>query len=549
MNAKQVGRFRSREEQLAAAGKVLGVVVFLMTLGWSGPDDLPAEAQRLAAVTLLMAVLWLSQAIPIAATALIPLIAFPLMGIQTADTVSKSYINANVFLFLGGFLIALGIEKWNLHRRMALHIVRILGSSLRRVVLGFMLATAFLSMWISNTASTLLMLPIALALLTSINDVVIGDGEGTPDELDASGDIQDPVVARLSVVLMLGIAYAASIGGFTSLVGTPTNVQFVQIWSDRFPEAPAISAGQWMTAVLPCGVLMIICTWGALICKLPELSSAHQLDRSFFSARLRKLGRPRREELSILAVFIATATLWIFRTPLKVSMGEPLLPGWGIYVEQWLIQMGSDPEFASSAVHDSTVAIAMAVLMFFIPARRNEATGKMEYLMDWKTAETKLPWGILLLIGGGFALAKAFSDTGLAQWTGDRFAVAVADWPLWLLVASSCFLMTFLTEFTSNVATVSALLPILAGTAIAIGVDPRLIMIPATISTSCAFMLPIATPPNAIVFGSGKIQMGQMATYGIVLNLLGVVLITATTFFLLVPQLGISLSGLPDWAK
>jgi solute carrier family 13 (sodium-dependent dicarboxylate transporter), member 2/3/5 len=211
-----------------------------------------------------------------------------------------------------------------------------------------------------------------------------------------------------------------------------------------------------------------------------------------------------------------------------------------------LVSLGSETSFAERAFHDSTVAIAMALLMFFLPARRNEE-GETEYLMDWKTAE-RLPWGILLLFGGGFALAGAFNDSGLAQWVGDRFAATVVGWPIWALVAAVCLLLTFLTEFTSNVATVSAILPILAGASVSLGIDPRLIMIPATISTSCAFMLPIATPPNAIVFGSGQIRMGQMVRYGFVLNLLGVVFITAATFLFFVPQLGISLDTMPEWA-
>ncbi len=527
---------------LESIGKIAGFVVFVAILLGPTPDGMPPSAKRLIAVTALMAVFWLTQAIPIAATSLIPLIAFPLMGIESADNVSKAYIDKNIFLFLGGFVIALGIEKWGLHRRIALHIVRFLGTSVRRVVLGFMVASAFLSMWISNTASTLLMLPIGLAMLTSLRDVSLATAENESDK-QKTGE----VIVKLSAILMMGIAYAASIGGFTTLVGTPTNLAFTGIWSDKFPQAPEVSAGSWMVSAVPVAVVMLVCSWGLLVARLPKLPGVQSLDRGFFNERLSELGRPRHTEIWMALIFVSTAAMWIFRKPL-VFAGHELVPGWGAIPTRWLINWGIDASEAHKWIHDSTVAIGMALLMFLIPAERNKK-GKMQFLMDWKTAE-KLPWGILLLIGGGFALAGAFSQTGLAEWLGHSFAHEVKDWPVWLLVAAVCFLMTFLTEITSNVATVSAVLPILAGVAISpeVNLDPRLIMIPATLSTSCAFMLPIATPPNAIVFGSGKIRMGQMACYGLALNLLGVVLITLGTFLLMIPQMGISVDVIPDWA-
>ncbi|MBW3541462.1 MAG: SLC13 family permease [Planctomycetes bacterium] len=505
------------------------------------PATLSLPAQRLAAVTALMAVLWLTQALPMAATSLIPLAAFPLLGIQTAEEVSHAYIDASVFLFLGGFIIALGIEKWGLHRRIALHIVRLVGSGPRRMVLGFMLATAFLSMWISNTAATLLMLPIGLALVSQL--VELSRGDAPPTVANAPGA---SAIDRFTLVLLLGIAYAASIGGFTTLVGTPTNVQFQKIWAETFPAAPRFSVGLWMAAVVPIGVLYLLLAWGVLTWGLPPLPGGRRFDRRFFTDRLRALGPPSGAEIRMFLVFAVTAALWITRKAFAFGETE-ILPGWGDWVSGRLTAAGVDPEIAREAMHDSVVAIGMALAMFVIPARRDEF-GRTEYLMDWETAE-RLPWGILLLIGGGFALADAFQSTGLSAWVGGAFAQAVAGWPVWLLVAAVCFLLTFLTELTSNVATISTILPVLAGTAVAIEVDPRLIMVPATIATSCAFMLPIATPPNAIIFGSGRVSIGQMARYGIWLNLLGVVLITAATFLLLVPQLGISLTTPPTWSQ
>ncbi|GAB4156297.1 MAG: DASS family sodium-coupled anion symporter [Planctomycetaceae bacterium] len=527
--------------QIHTLGKVLGFVLFLLILFAPTPEGMTPAGQRMAAVTILMAVLWLTQAIPIAATSLIPLAAYPFLGILPAKEVSNAYIDANIFLFLGGFVIALGIEKWGLHRRMALHIVRVLGTSLPRVVLGFMVGTAFLSMWISNTASTLLMLPIGMAMISSLTEFS-DRGSSASAEDDCCVDSSSAEVARFSVVLMLAIAYSASIGGFTSLVGTPTNVAFLGIWSEQFPAAPEFSAGEWMMAVLPLGVALLFCAWGLLTWRLPKSLGGEHPERHFFTEKLRQLGRPSRAEILMLIVFSITALLWIFRKPLSFG-GTELIPGWGDGVAWILRNWGVTAE----SLHDSTVAIGMALLMFFIPAARDQ-NGQVQCLMDWETAE-RLPWGILLLIGGGFAIARGFKATGLAEWIGDLFAGTIINWPAWLLVLSVCLLLTFLTELTSNVATVSALMPILAVTAQRVGVDPRLMMIPAVISASCAFMLPIATPPNAIVFGSGKIRMGQMVRYGIALNFLGAVLITLVTFVWLAPQLGILFSDLPNWAK
>lgn len=572
----------ARGAWLSTAGLVAGVLLAAAIL--FSPDSaggLTPSAKRLAAVTVLMAVLWLTQKIPIAATSLIPLFAFPLLGIDAAGTVAQAYIKSSIFLFLGGFIIALGIEKWGLHRRMALHIVRLLGAGPRRMVLGFMLSTAFLSMWISNTASTLLMLPIGLALLSSLREVLpSGDDEATSvgrasSPFESHGDTPhreeslveesggragspsygttdaDPL-RRLSVAVMLGIAYAASIGGLSTLVGTPTNIAFIEIWRQSFPDAPEISAGLWMTSVVPLSAVFLIVTWLVLVFRLPTITGAENLSRKFFTDRLRALGRPSRPEWLMLAVFVTTALLWVFRTPLVVGEAQ-LAPGWGGWVtgSPWIQEAGRRLDLSEKQigrfVDDATVAMAMATLLFCIPARRND-DGKLEMLMDWETAE-RLPWGILLLFGGGFALAAAFQSTGLSQWLGEGFAARASDWPPWLIVGGACLLMTFLTEFTSNVATLSALMPVLAGAAVSLGLDPRLILIPAAISTSCAFMLPIATPPNAIVFGSKQIRMGEMASRGILLNLIGVVLVTIAAFVLLSPQFGITPDVQPDWAQ
>ncbi len=519
----------STDSRLPLVGRILGVLLF--GLIWSLPAEtweLSRPAQNLAAVSVLMAVFWLTQAMPMSGTALIPLAMFPLMGIQSATVVSKSYIDRNIFLYFGGFIVAMGIERWGLHRRMALHIVKRIGTSSARIVLGFMLATAFLSMWISNTASTLLMLPIALALVNSLSDL--------PTANEQAAKARDRAINRLVVVLLLGVAYAASIGGFTSLVGTPTNLTFTQIFEKRFPEAPPIAAGQWMIAVVPVGVTMLAICWALLTFRLPSIEMPDTGEANFFEDRLQKLGPPSRAEMAMFGIFLATALLWLFRTDLSFA-GTTLVPGWGNWVET---------HFHTAEIHDSTVALAMACLMFLIPARRNEH-GRTEYLMDWETVE-RMPWGILILIGGGYALAGAFQSTGLSEDIGRIFASQLAGQSAWLIVGGTCLLLTFLTELTSNTATVATLMPVLAATAVAIQIDPLLIMIPATISASCAFMLPIATPPNAIVFSSGRIDVRHMARYGILLNLIGVVIVTASMFWLIGPQFGVQQDSLPEWA-
>lgn len=517
-------------------GLVCGLLLFVSILLGPIPAGMSVEAHRLVAVTVLMAVWWMTQAVPIAATSLLPLALFPFLGIEPAEDVPASYMNRSIVLAMGGFMIALGIERWELHRRIAFHIVRILGTSPRRIVLGFMFATAFLSMWISNTATTLLMLPIALAILTSLEEVLAGDAQA-----DKPIDL-----SRLSLALLLGIAYSASIGGLTTLVGTPTNIAFTGVWDKIFVEAPEISAGQWMMTFLPLGAVFLACAWLLLTWKLPAIPELAALGRAFFRERIRELGRPSRGELLMFVLFVSTAVLWILRGKFEFQ-GRVLIDGWGIWLENALNRAGIKGNFTHKYVHDSTVVMVMVALMFCLPGGRDEK-GKLKFLMDWSTA-SRLPWALLLLFGGGFAIASGFKNTGLSQYFGGVFTEFAAGSNPWMLVAGICLMLTFLTEFTSNMATTQMFLPILGAAAISLGIDPRLLMLPATVSTSCAFMLPIATPPNAIVFGSGRVRIIDMVRYGILLNLLGVVLITAVAFLIMVPLFGINPTVLPVWAK
>ena len=536
-------------EGLCRAGRWLAPLVVIGMLICPFHDTLPISAWRLLAVTLGMAILWFTQGIPVAATSLIPLCAYPLLGIQKADDVAKSYIDSNVWLALGGFVIALGIERCGLHRRLALHVLCSLGSSPRRLVLGFMLATAFLSMWISNTAATLMMMPIGLALLRTLEEIASGERSPTPDHAGPEESSAAPTMPWLPVLgtaLVLGIAYAASIGGTLTPVGTPTNVVFLGMWRRQFPGAPDIPAGQWILSFLPFGMLMIVASWIVLTWYLPRQVQKNWLGAEFFRSRLKNLGPTTRAERWMLFVFVSTALLWVFRAKFQIG-DKPLVLGWGYWLESTLTSLNVAGDFKASNLHDATVSIGMCLLMFCIPIEKNPQ-GRTVFLMDWETAQ-KLPWDVILLFGGGFAMAGAFETTGLAHWIGDLLTAGVTfkSVILWMLIITAS--LTFLTEFTSNVATANMFLPIVASISVSLGYDPRLLMIPATISTSVGFMMPVGTPPNAIAFSTGRARFDQMAKYGFVLNIIGIILVSAVTLLWMVPVMGISTDKLPSWAR
>lgn len=516
-------------------GAIVGGVLFLAILLAPTPEGLSSAGQRMAAVTALMGVFWVTQVLPMEVTSLLPLALFPILGVQSAKNVAASYFSDSSFLYLGGFVLALGIERWGLHRRFALHIVAATGTSVRRIVFGFMLATFGLSMWISNTAATLLMLPIAMALLTSLENL--------------RSDTTDPEATRrnlapLGLAVMLGIGYSASLGGMATVVGTPTNVVYLEVLQKQFDNAPTFSAAEWMTTWGPFAFVFLIATWAVLTWSLRTPPGWGDFDRNFFRKQVTDLGPMQAGERWMLVIFTLTAGLWLTRTGFDFGHGWRL-PGWRVLAESWLTRLDVSTGHANY-INDSTVAITMALVMFTIPVRTRPGR-PVEQLMDWQTA-VRLPWGILLLFGGGFAIADASRTSGLAEWAGSTLATVAVGMPLWLLLTLICLLVTFLSEFTSNVATANALLPIVAGLAVSLGIDPRLLMLPATLSASNGFMLPIGTPPNAIVFGSGRIRIAQMVRYGFVLDIIGVVLIVLATYLLLMPQLGIDAQTLPEWA-
>lgn len=502
-------------EKARGFGLWLGAAAFVALLVFPvAPDNLPAS--RLAAAALLMAVWWVSDAIPLFATALLPIVLYPLLGVMAGEETVPVYFNSTIALFIGGFMIALTMEKWNLHRRIALAIIRFVGGGPARIVLGFMIASAFLSMWISNTATAVMMVPIGLAIVLQIEDT--------------AGDEARP----FSVGLMLGIAYGCSVGGLTTLVGTPPNLSFQRIFAVLFPEAPAIAFGHWMIVALPVGAIMLAIAWFVITHVLFRAPDGVSVSTDVVSRESAKLGPISREELAVSVVFAATAVLWVFRADLAIGDAFTV-PGWSRLL----------PAGAGELVDDGTVAIAMASVLFFIPTRNRGAGDTRVMGAD---VIPRLPWNIVLLIGGGFALASGFQRTGLAQLIGDQFSVLGALPPV-LVILLVCLALTFLTELTSNTATTEMILPILASVAVATGTHPLLLMVPATLSASCAFMMPVATPPNSIVFGSNRITAGEMARAGIVLNLVGALVITAIVYTLGMVVFDIDPAVLPEWAK
>ena len=491
-----------------------GPLVALIILLFCNLDPAKPEVTRTAAVAVLMAVWWITEAIPIPATALLPVALFPLLGILPGKQTAALYFNSIIFLFIGGFIMALAMQRWNLHKRIALHIILLVGVSPGRIMLGFMAATFFLSMWISNTATTMMMVPMAMAIIAKMQE-----------------NFGSEKMGRFATGLLISLAYAASIGGMATLIGTPPNLAFSKIFNITFPGAPEITFAEWIIFALPLSLVFAFLTW--LVLKWMFLPSKGKLtaDRALIRDELRRLGKTSYEEKWILVLFSLMAFLWLFRK--NIILGSITIPGWA--------DIFPVPGF----IDDGTIAIAIAVLLFIIPSHRGHK-GERERLINWETAQ-KLHWGIVILFGGGFALAAGFSESGLAHYLGSHL-VALHSLPPLLVIVAICTLLTFLTELTSNTATTQIFLPILASMAIAIGVNPLLLMIPATLSASCAFMLPVATPPNAIVFGSGEIQMRDMMRSGIILNILGIILITAFMYLVGTNVLGIDLNIMPDWA-
>ncbi|HEX7118284.1 MAG TPA: DASS family sodium-coupled anion symporter [Longimicrobiales bacterium] len=478
-------------------GLWLGAAGFVLMLLLPAPAGMSAEAQRVAAVALLMATWWMTEAIPLPATSLLPIALFPALGVMSAAEATAPYANHLIFLYLGGFLIALAMQRWGLHRRIALGVVAIVGTEPRRLVLGFMLATGFISAWLSNTATVVMMLPIALAILSLLEEEQAGP---------------------LGAALMLGLAYAASIGGAATLIGTPPNAILAAAADEMLGRS--IGFGEWMLVGAPFAAVMLVTTWFLLVrvlFRLPAGAAAGAAARSVVRDQRAALGRMSAGERIVAAVFVATAAAWILRDAKTIA--GVTIPGIVTFLPD---------------VTDSTIAIAGALVLFLVPVATDH--GRKVAVLDWESA-ARVPWGVLLLFGGGLSLARGFDASGLAAWIGDLVGRLPILSTLGIIVAV-VVLFVFLTELTSNTATTTMGMPVMAGVAAGLGVDPLVLMAAAALSASMAFMLPVATPPNAIVFGSGYVSIRQMVRAGLWLNGVAIVVVTLTVYFGIVAVLG-----------
>lgn len=455
-----------------------------------------------AALGVWMATWWMTEAMPVSVTALLPLVVLPISGAQSVRDAAAPYAHELIFLFMGGFILALSMQRWNLHKRFAFSVLRKVGSEPHRLVGGFMLITAALSMWVSNTATTIMMLPIALSVITVLH--------GRGDDREPRSSMSDRARHNFALCLLLGIAYAASIGGIGTLIGTPPNLFLASYVKSNL--GTEISFARWMGVGLPLVAVFLPLTWLLLTRLVFPIGRSGES-----SARVDEicedLGEMSRGERITLAVFAAAALLWVTR---------PVLNG---------LEVGGRTPL--SGLSDPAIAMAGALALFVIPVD----VGKREFVMDWKTA-TKLPWGLLLLFGGGLSLAASVKATGVGEFIANQVA-SLAGLPSVIVVLLVVTLLIFLTELTSNTATTATLVPILAALAPGMGLHPFLLIVPAAIAASCAFMLPVATPPNAIVFGSGYVTVPEMSRAGIWLNVAGIALITALTYAVAMPILGV----------
>ncbi|NNF40643.1 MAG: DASS family sodium-coupled anion symporter [Woeseiaceae bacterium] len=461
-------------------GLFLGPAIALAMMLAGAPQDLSDSGWNTAAIGVLMAVWWATEAVPIAVTALLPLVCFPLFGIATIQDTAAPYANKVIYLFLGGFIVAFAMQRWNLHRRIALTVLQHVGGNGRSLVGGFMLASAVISMWVMNTSTTMMLLPIAISIIAVIHNTVGGLDERAKQDFQYS--------------LLLGVAYGATIGGMATLVGTAPNAMLAAFMQESY--GTEIDFSSWMMVGLPLSAMMLPMAWLVLtrwIFKVEFKTSAE--GRATLDNMKREMGRITVPEVRVAIVFTLMALAWVSR-PLLVQ-----LPGLG-------------------ALDDSGIAMAGAILLFLVPSGDKSDP----LLLRWHYAE-QLPWSVLILFGGGLTLASAVTRTGLAEWLGGSLQ-AVGMLPLMMIVVVAATMIIFLTELTSNIATTATFLPVVGAIAIESGFDPIVLTVPVTFAASCAFMLPVATPPNAIVFGSGLLTIPKMARAGLLLNIVGIVVVS-----------------------
>ena len=475
-----------RNQSYRKLGFWIGLLLFFSIVLNPTPESLSIEGWHVAAVALLMAAWWGTEAVPLPVTALIPLAALPLLQVSSLKETAISYANPHIFLFLGGFILALAIQRSGLHKRLALSVVSKVNASAGSIVGTFMCISFFISMWVMNTSTTLMLLPICLAICVNIKEALPG--------------LSNKQIKNFEIALFLGIAYASSIGGMSSLIGTAPNIVFAGFMQENFNID--ISFLDWMKIALPIGLIMLVASF-IILTKIiyPSTFEINAATKNKIKKSLEELGKISRDEKKVFIIFLIAASLWIGRPYLK-------------YHEMLL------------GLTDAGIAILAAIILFILPS-----DNKKSNLLEWDETK-KLPWGLLLLFGGGLSLASSISSSGLGQWLGTSFSLLVELKP-WLIILLITTFIVFLTELTSNTATTSTFLPIATSIAVAISVAPISIAIPLVMASSLAFMLPVATPPNAIVYGSGKITIANMIKAGFILNLIGILIIALVSHYLL----------------
>ncbi len=491
MNAEQAAEVEDAYGTRNKVGLILGPLVFALMALTSPPEGMTVEAWRVAAIGLWMAIWWISEATAVYVTALLPIALFPFFAGFPIKQAVAPYANPLIFLFMGGFLIAQSMQRWNLHKRIALTLLSITGTRSHRLIGGFMLTCALLSMWVSNTATAVMMMPIGL----SVASLLVGQDRETRE------------MAPFRTALFLGIAYGCSLGGIATLIGTPPNALLVAYLADN--HNIHVGFAQWMAAGLPLSLVLLTLTWALLTKVLFRVPNAPVTGaEDVIGQELKAMGRMSRGERLAGSIFLLTALLWVSRPLLSTLVPDMLLS-------------------------DGGIAIAMAVLLFVLPVNLE----KREFALNWEQA-VRIPWGVLILFGGGLSLASAIGATGLAEWLGGALS-GFSVWPAWVVLLLTVTLIVFLTELTSNTATTAAFLPLLAAISLQMGETAAYLAVPAAIAASCAFMMPVATPPNAIVYASGCVTIPQMARTGIFLNILCIVLITLVAEAIILKLLGI----------
>ena len=484
-------------------GLIIGIIFLIATCLLPSPESLNNKAWLTLGVAILMATWWLTEAIPLPATGLLPLVLFPLLGISSIKDTAQAFSHPIIFLFMGGFIIGLAMQHTGLHKRIAYYIISKFKSSPKSLVFGFMCATAFLSMWISNSATAIMMLPIALSIITVFKE--------------DKNDIKDN---NFDKALVLSIAFSATIGGIATIIGTPPNTVMAAMLSEMYNYE--INFVDWLKIGLPTSIILLPITWIILTFLCFPLNSKASIKDKVIKDKIKELGKISQDEIMVGIVFIITASLWISRKWLSTAL---------------------DGVIPAGALNDSTIAIMAAIFLFIIPSNRP----KRKRLIDWQVAQN-IPWGALILIGGGLSLATVINSSGLATWIGS-LSSNLSNISIVFIVLICIASIIVLTELTSNTATASTFIPIMGATALGLGQDPLLLIIPATLAASCAFMMPVATPPNTIAYASGHLKISDMIKAGIWLNIISIIIIGVIIALILGPVFDVELNKIPIWAK